>query len=65
MGGNQQWRYRIDSSQLYHQSGQCLDCDPERGELFMMPCDNGSDSQKWTFEHLNKTALASFKYDRR
>ena len=65
MGGNQQWKYRVATKQLYHASGQCMDCDAERGELFMNPCDDASDSQKWTWKHLNTTVLDSWKYDRK
>lgn len=54
MKGNQHFKYRINEKQLLHPlSGHCLDCDPERGEIFMNPCDSSKDSQKWEWQHLN------------
>jgi polypeptide N-acetylgalactosaminyltransferase len=54
MQGNQLFKYRIIAQQLYHPvSGQCMDCDAERGEIFMNPCDPNKETQKWRWEHLN------------
>jgi len=54
MKGNQHFKYRLDEKQVYHPvSGLCLDCDPERGEIFMNPCDASKTSQKWTWQNLN------------
>lgn len=44
--------------QLFHPiSGHCLDCDAERKEIFMSPCDISLETQKWKFETFNKTAI--------
>ncbi|XP_054712053.1 putative polypeptide N-acetylgalactosaminyltransferase 10 [Uloborus diversus] len=58
MQGNQEWRYNYEELQLFHPiSGHCLDCDGERKEIFMSPCDSTVNTQKWRFESFNKTAL--------
>lgn len=53
------WDFSFQNSkQLYHPvSGQCLDCDKERHEIYMSKCDPSIDSQQWLFETSNKTAL--------
>jgi hypothetical protein len=38
---------------LHVTSNQCLDCDPHTKELFMNPCDQSVDTQKWTIEHVD------------
>lgn len=64
MQGNQAWKYRFDTNQLFHPvSGLCMDCDAERGELFMSKCDKFAKSQQWQFENLNRTVIESWKYD--
>uniref|UniRef100_A0A914V7X8 Ricin B lectin domain-containing protein n=1 Tax=Plectus sambesii TaxID=2011161 RepID=A0A914V7X8_9BILA len=56
--GNQEWRYRVDSKQLYHPvSGLCLDCDPERKEIYMSQCDDGIQSQKWIWQKMDANAV--------
>lgn len=58
MGGNQRWKYNIDTKQLYHPiSNQCLDCDTGSHELFMNPCDKYADTQKWKITNVNETAV--------
>ncbi|XP_069130900.1 putative polypeptide N-acetylgalactosaminyltransferase 10 [Argopecten irradians] len=58
MGGNQRFKYNIDTSQIYHViSNQCLDCDPGSHELFTNPCDKNLRSQQWKIETLNETAI--------
>ena len=32
----------------------CLDCDAESKEVFLNPCDEDSDNQKWTFEKVDE-----------
>ncbi|XP_063413499.1 putative polypeptide N-acetylgalactosaminyltransferase 10 [Mytilus trossulus] len=55
MKGNQRFKYNIDTKQIYHPiSNQCLDCDPSNKELFMNPCDQSSDTQKWKVEHIEE-----------
>ena len=44
-----------DTKQIYHPiSNQCLDCDSNNKELFMNPCDQSSDTQKWKIEHIEE-----------
>ncbi|GFY54643.1 putative polypeptide N-acetylgalactosaminyltransferase 10 [Trichonephila inaurata madagascariensis] len=58
MQGNQEWKYEYEKLQLYHPiSGHCLDCDIERKEIFMSPCDTKIVTQKWRFQTFNRTAL--------
>uniref|UniRef100_A0A914BYD2 Polypeptide N-acetylgalactosaminyltransferase n=1 Tax=Acrobeloides nanus TaxID=290746 RepID=A0A914BYD2_9BILA len=58
MKGNQLFKYRLGTKQLYHPvSNQCLDCDPERGEIFMTQCDATKSSQKWTWATLNEKVV--------
>ncbi|KAH7721878.1 polypeptide N-acetylgalactosaminyltransferase 10 [Aphelenchoides avenae] len=58
MKGNQYFKYRVGTKQLYHQiSNHCMDCDPERGEIFMSPCDDSSKTQKWEWQHLNADVI--------
>ena len=55
MQGNQLFKYRIAAQQLFHPvSAQCLDCDAERGEIFMQPCDSSKQTQKWKWEFLDE-----------
>ncbi|VDI26877.1 polypeptide N-acetylgalactosaminyltransferase [Mytilus galloprovincialis] len=55
MKGNQRFKYNIDTKQIFHPiSNQCLDCDPSNKELFMNPCDQSSDTQKWKVEHIEE-----------
>ena len=52
--GNQRFKYNIGTKQILHvTSNQCLDCDPHTKELFMNPCDQSVDTQKWTIEHVD------------
>uniref|UniRef100_A0A1I8AAN7 polypeptide N-acetylgalactosaminyltransferase n=1 Tax=Steinernema glaseri TaxID=37863 RepID=A0A1I8AAN7_9BILA len=58
MKGNQEFRYRMSTKQLFHPvSNQCMDCDPERGEIFMNPCDHSKLSQKWEWQNLNEDVI--------
>ncbi|KAI6175587.1 Polypeptide N-acetylgalactosaminyltransferase [Aphelenchoides bicaudatus] len=58
MKGNQHFKYRIASKQMYHPvSNLCMDCDAERGEVFMSRCDTGKTSQRWQWQHLNGTVM--------
>lgn len=58
MQGNQLWQYKLGSHHLFHQiTGNCLDCDKERNDLFMNKCDDNSPTQRWKFSHVNITAL--------
>ncbi|KAK2715823.1 hypothetical protein QYM36_010403 [Artemia franciscana] len=62
-GGNQLWRYDMDKMWLVHGGNpRCLDHDPERRELFVAACDTRSETQKWNFEHVNRTALANWHH---
>ncbi|XP_022250977.1 putative polypeptide N-acetylgalactosaminyltransferase 10 [Limulus polyphemus] len=61
MQGNQLWKYDLNSQHLLHPiTGNCLDCDSERQELFMSPCETSSQNQKWKFEFVNVSALANW-----
>lgn len=54
MQGNQHFKYLPDKQQMYHPiSGLCMDCDVEREEIFMNPCDSDRRSQKWTWTTIN------------
>lgn len=54
--GNQWWKYNIETKHLYHpMSKACLDCDVERKQIFMMPCDKSSVTQRWIWSHVNET----------
>lgn len=58
MQGNQEWKYNLETLQLRHPiSGNCLDCDVERQEIFMSHCDGESKTQQWKFEKVNATAV--------
>ncbi|KAK2164939.1 hypothetical protein LSH36_57g04092 [Paralvinella palmiformis] len=44
------------TKQMFHPiSHQCLDCDSQRREVYMNPCDQNSLTQKWQWEHINMT----------
>ena len=54
MKGNQQFKYNLETFQIYHPiSNQCLDSNGERKEIFMNPCQEWNDSQKWVFSEKN------------
>ncbi|CAG9541129.1 unnamed protein product [Cercopithifilaria johnstoni] len=54
MQGNQHFKYLPDKQQMYHPiSGLCMDCDVDRGEIFMNPCNSERRSQKWTWTKIN------------
>lgn len=54
MHGNQRFNYLPETKQLFHPiTNHCLDCNPEKGELFMNPCDDKKKSQKWSWGRLN------------
>lgn len=58
MKGNQHFKYRIAAKQMYHPvSNLCMDCDSERGEVFMSKCDASKTSQRWQWQHLNETVM--------
>lgn len=59
MRGNQFFQYRPSSKQLYHKvSNLCMDCDPEKGEVFMRECDGQSASQRWEWAHVDEKVIA-------
>uniref|UniRef100_F1KY00 Polypeptide N-acetylgalactosaminyltransferase n=1 Tax=Ascaris suum TaxID=6253 RepID=F1KY00_ASCSU len=58
MQGNQLFKYLPNSKQMYHPvSNQCMDCDAERGEIFMDKCDEGKPTQQWVWTHFNITLI--------
>ncbi|KAI6230689.1 Polypeptide N-acetylgalactosaminyltransferase [Aphelenchoides fujianensis] len=58
MKGNQHFKYKMATTQMHHPvSNLCMDCDVERGEIFMSRCDSSATTQKWTWEHLNETVM--------
>ncbi|XP_067138577.1 putative polypeptide N-acetylgalactosaminyltransferase 10 isoform X2 [Centruroides vittatus] len=59
--GNQLWKYDLTNRHLVHPvTGNCLDCDGERKEIFMGPCDTDKLSQHWKFEFVNASALSAW-----
>lgn len=40
---------------------RCLDCDPGRKKLYVRKCNEKSKTQKWRFEHVNISAIASWE----
>ncbi|KAI6228867.1 Polypeptide N-acetylgalactosaminyltransferase [Aphelenchoides fujianensis] len=58
MKGNQHFKYKMATKQMHHPvSNLCMDCDVERGEIFMSRCDSSATTQKWTWAHLNETVM--------
>ncbi|XP_035213974.1 putative polypeptide N-acetylgalactosaminyltransferase 10 [Stegodyphus dumicola] len=58
MQGNQLWKYDMENQHLVHLlTGTCLDCDLNRKEIFMNPCDRDVKTQSWKFETINVTAI--------
>ncbi|VDK28372.1 unnamed protein product [Gongylonema pulchrum] len=54
MKGNQHFKFLPDTKQLFHPiSALCMDCDAERGEIFMNPCDSEKKTQKWSWTKTN------------
>lgn len=54
MQGNQHFKYLPETQQMFHPvSGLCMDCDAEREEIFMNPCDSSQKTQKWTWTKTN------------
>ena len=46
------------TKQLFHPvSGQCMDCDAERREIYMSRCDASVETQRWQFEKMNVTEI--------
>ncbi|KAI1726588.1 ricin-type beta-trefoil lectin domain-containing protein [Ditylenchus destructor] len=62
MKGNQFFKYRLRTRQIYHKvSNQCMDCDPDTGEIFMTPCDESKDTQKWEWSHLDSKVIEEWE----
>lgn len=58
MQGNQLFKYNHKTKLLFHPvSNNCIDCDPERKEVFMNPCDEKSATQQWQFDTYNSTLV--------
>lgn len=54
MRGNQWFKYEVNKKRLYHKvSNMCLDCDVEKLEIFMSPCDESIASQRWDWTTVN------------
>jgi hypothetical protein len=54
MKGNQHFKYLPKIMHIVHKpSGQCLDADPEAGQVFLMPCDHSSPHQRWEWATVN------------
>ncbi|KAK3782729.1 hypothetical protein RRG08_037728 [Elysia crispata] len=57
MGGNQRFKYNLDTHQIYHPiSGQCLDSNVETEEIYMNPC-KPIPSQVWLFDKPDEEAI--------
>uniref|UniRef100_A0A914HXX4 Polypeptide N-acetylgalactosaminyltransferase n=1 Tax=Globodera rostochiensis TaxID=31243 RepID=A0A914HXX4_GLORO len=62
MGGNQHFKYRPKSKQLYHKvSNQCMDCDPSTGEVFMNPCNFEKSTQKWEWAKVDENVMEGWE----
>ncbi|VDM39734.1 unnamed protein product [Toxocara canis] len=58
MQGNQLFKYLPDRKQLFHPvSNLCVDCDAERGELFMDECNGSRTTQQWVWTHVDVTLV--------
>ncbi|PAV79430.1 hypothetical protein WR25_10624 [Diploscapter pachys] len=59
MKGNQLFKYRVKTQQLYHPvSGNCLGVnDDGGGQLFMQKCDENKNTQKWKWGTLDEQLL--------
>ncbi|WKY03500.1 hypothetical protein Q1695_004901 [Nippostrongylus brasiliensis] len=59
MKGNQLFKYRFETNQLYHPvSNQCLSAEKDgSGFLFMNPCDDTDDTQKWIWQVMDEKLL--------
>ncbi|KAK0401542.1 hypothetical protein QR680_015844 [Steinernema hermaphroditum] len=56
--GNQEFRYRPSTKQIFHPlTKKCLDCDPDRGEIFMNPCSHSKLSQMWEWSNVNEKVI--------
>ncbi|KAL3103364.1 hypothetical protein niasHS_002550 [Heterodera schachtii] len=62
MGGNQHFKYRPKSKQLFHKvSNLCMDCDTTGGEVFMNPCNFEKGTQKWEWTKVDEKVLEEWE----
>lgn len=59
MKGNQMFRYRLGTRQLFHPVSElCLDAPADaRGPVFMSRCSADKPTQRWHWQHLNETLM--------
>lgn len=63
MKGNQYFKYLLNTKQIFHKvSGLCMDCGLSNNEIFMNPCDEMKESQRWEWEHLNADVLQKWDF---
>jgi len=43
-----------------HNNHRCLDHDPSTAKVFVTECEDASESQMWTVEHIDEAALAKW-----
>ncbi|XP_046978846.1 N-acetylgalactosaminyltransferase 6 [Vanessa cardui] len=57
-GGNQLWRYHPDTKRLKHGTNDnCLDWDPPTRALYIKPCDDSADTQRWVIDNVDTEML--------
>ncbi|KAJ8725219.1 hypothetical protein PYW07_016177 [Mythimna separata] len=60
-GGNQLWRYNLETKQIKHGSdGHCVDWSPSTNELYIYRCDASRGTQKWTVDHVDEDMAAKW-----
>lgn len=60
---NQYFRYNIDTQQIFcgrKRDNNCIDMDPNYKTVFMSPCDDQKDTQKWNWGFVNETMLRNW-----
>ncbi|XP_053599986.2 N-acetylgalactosaminyltransferase 6-like [Plodia interpunctella] len=62
-GGNQLWRFHLDTKQIRHGSS-CLDYDRGSGELFVNPCDDKSPTQQWKVDMIDFKMMSTWDEER-
>lgn len=64
-GGNQLWQYDVENKWLVHGSGKsCLEADLKNHKVYVNRCDPANLKMKWSFGHVNRTALAELKINK-
>lgn len=64
LGGNQYWKYDLETSQIINplkNSTKCMAINVNNEELYMTQCDSKDINQKWNFGEKNITALRNWE----